>query len=379
MTMWKFLPYVRKNVAGHRVRSGMTVLGTALLLALFLFVTAVQDGLNRVLDARDDRLIVFQAYRFCPSSSELPVYYADAIRSVPGVKDVLPVKVVVNNCRASLDTVVFYGVDPTLLPAVRPNLRFLAGDWAALQARTDAALVGRRIAQRRGLHPGQSFTVAGITVQVAGIFASDAAGEEDLIFTHLSLLLNGAAPHKFHATMFEVTVDEPQQAAAVAAAIDAKINGKFGVPTETKPQKVHYAHALSDLLDLIGMTRWLGFVCVGVVVVLVANSVVMAVQDRVREHAVLQTLGFSGPRIASLMLWESCLRSLAGGLLGTVGCTAFLLAVPLSLSTEGVSIDFAASPGLVAWGLGLSLIVGLVAGLAPAWQAGRAEIVSSLR
>lgn len=377
--MWKFLPYVRKNILGHRVRSGMTVLGTAMLLFLFLFVTSVQNGLDRVLESRDDRLIVFQAYRFCPSSSQLPVYYAETIRSVPGVKDVLPVKVVVNNCRASLDTVVFHGVDPKLLPAARPNMKLVSGDWNAFQARTDAALVGRRIAERRGLTPGQSFTIAGINVQVAGMFKSDAVGEENLIFTHLPLLLNTNPHHEFHATLFEVTVTDPQQAEAVARAIDARIKDKFEVPTETKPQKAHYAGALADLLDLIGMTRWLGIVCVGVVVVLVANSVVMAAQDRVKEHAVLQTLGFSGGRIVFLMLSESSLISVAGGLLGTVACVAFLLWQPMSLSTEGVSIDFAASPALIVWGLGLSLLVGFVAGIIPAYQAGRAEIVNSLR
>lgn len=377
--MWKYLPYIRKNILGHRVRSAMTVLGTALLLFLFLFVTSVQNGLDRVLESRDDRLIVFQAYRFCPSSSQLPVYYRDTIRAVPGVKEVLPVKVVVNNCRASLDTVVFHGVDPKLLPTARPNLRFLSGDWAAFQSRTDAALVGRRFAERRGLRAGQSFSVAGVTVQVAGVFASDVVGEENVIFTHLALLVNASTHHEFHATLFEVLLNDPTQAEAVAATIDARIKDKFEVPTETKPQKAHYANALADLLDLIGMTRWLGFVCVGVVVVLVGNSVVMAAQDRVKEHAVLQTLGYSGGRIVLLMLAESCLISLAGGVLGTLGCAAFLLWQPLSLSTEGVSIDFEASPQLVAWGLRLSLVVGLVAGLIPAWQAGRAEIVSSLR
>jgi putative ABC transport system permease protein len=377
--MLKFLPYVRKNILGHRVRSAMTVAGTALLLFLFLFVTSVQNGLDRVLEARDDRLIVFQAYRFCPSSSQLPLFYADTIKGVPGVKGVLPVKVVVNNCRASLDTVVFHGVDPKLLPAARPNMTFLSGDWGAFQARTDAALVGRRIAERRGLRPGQSFTVAGATVQVAGVFASDAVGEENVIYTHLSLIGNPGSHHEYHATLFEVQLDDPAQAERVAAAIDAKVREKFEVPTETKPQKAHYAGALADLLDLIAMTRWLGFVCVGVVVVLVANSVVMAAQDRVKEHAVLQTLGFSGPRVFSLMLTESCLISLAGGILGTAGCVAFLLWRPMSLSAEGVSIDFVASPGLVAWGLVLSLAVGFVAGAVPAWQAGRAEIVTSLR
>jgi putative ABC transport system permease protein len=377
--MLKFLPYVRKNILGHRVRSAMTVVGTALLLFLFLFVTSVQNGLDQLLNSRDDRLIVFQAYRFCPSSSQLPVFYAAAIQDVRGVKDVLPVKVVVNNCRASLDTVVFHGVDPKLLPTVRPGMQFLSGDWTAFQARTDAALVGRRIAERRGLKPGQSFTVAGVTVQIAGVFASDAAGEENVIYTHLNLLSNPTAHHDYHATLFEVTVTNPDEAAAVATRIDEKIREKFEVPTETKPQNAHYAGALADLVDLIALTRWLGFVCVGVVVVLVANSVVMAAQDRVKEHAVLQTLGYSGRRVFSLMLTESCLISVVGGIVGTVACVAYLAWKPMSLSTEGVSIDFVVTPGLVASGLLLSLVVGFLAGAVPAWQAGRAEIVSSLR
>ncbi len=377
--MFKFLPYVRKNILGHRVRTLMTVAGTALLLFLFLFVASIQDGLDRLLDSRDDKLVVFQAYRFCPSSSQLPVFYEDAIREVPGVKDVLPVKVVVNNCRASLDTVVFHGVDPKHLPRARPQFRFLSGDWSAFGSRTDAALVGRRIAERRGLQPGQSFTVAGITVIVAGVFASDESGEENLIYTHLPLLLYHHQEAEYHVTLFEVTLNDPQQADAVAKAIDARLKDRFEVPTETKPQKAHYQTALADLLDLIAMTRWLGLVCVGVVVVLVANSVVMSAQDRVKEHAVLQTLGYSGPRIFRLMLAESLVISLAGGVLGTAACIAWLLWQPLSLSTEGVSIDFVASPALAAWGMGLAAVVGIVAGAVPAWQAGRAEIVQSLR
>ena len=151
---------------------------------------------------------MFQAYRFCPSSSQLPIFYDDAIRGVPGVKEVLPVKVVVNNCRASLDTVVFNGVDPQTLPRARPGFRFLSGDWSAFQARTDAALVGRRIAERRQLKVGQSFTVAGVTVTVAGVFASDGTAEENVIYTHLVLLLNQKHHEELHVTLFEVQLQE---------------------------------------------------------------------------------------------------------------------------------------------------------------------------
>ena len=282
---------------------------------------------------------MFQAYRVCPSSSQLPVYYADAIRGVSGVKEVLPVKVVVSNCRASTDTVVFNGVDPKLLPSVRPNLRFLSGDWAAFQARNDAALVGRRIAERRGLKPGQSFTVAGVTVQVAGVFASDGLGEENLIYTHLTLLgLNPSTHHDYHATLFEVHLNDPAQAETVATAIDAKLKEKFEVPTETKPQKAHYASALADLLDLISMTQWLGSVCVGVVV---------AGRELGRD-------GRAGPsegtrRLADTRLFRSANRvvdvdgELSHQLRGRSArhrVCPYLMWKPMSLSTEGVTIDF---------------------------------------
>ena len=140
-----------------------------------------------------------------------------------------------------------------------------------------------------------------------------------------------------------------------------------------------FERAQADLVAIIDFTRWLGFVCVGVVAVLVANSVMMAAQDRVKEHAVLQTIGYSGRRIFGLMLSESLVVSLFGGVLGIGGCLAWLAWKPLTLGNEGVSIDFLASPALALTGMGLSLLVGIGAGLVPAWQAARAEIVSSLR
>jgi putative ABC transport system permease protein len=375
----KFLPYLWKNLFGHRIRTLMTVGGTALLMFLFLFVASVQAGLGRLLDSRDDRLIVFQAYRFCPSSSQLPVFYEEVIRKVPGVKEVLPLKIVVNNCRASLDTVIFLGTDPKLLPKARPSLRFVSGDWSAFQARNDAGIVGKRFAERRGLAVGSTFTTSGITVQVAGVFASDEPGDENVIYTHLPLLLLGQQPEHYHVTQYEVLLADPSQAEAVATAIDAKLRDRFDVPTETKPKSAHLQNALADLIDLIAMTRWLGIVCVGVVVVLVANSVIMAAQDRVKEHAVLQTIGFSSSKIVGLMLSESCLVSLLGGAIGLVACATWLAISPLAISTEGVSLDFTATPLLLASGIALAALVGLVAGIVPAWQAGRAEITAALR
>jgi putative ABC transport system permease protein len=382
--MFKFLPYLLKNLRGHKVRTLMTVGGTGVLMLLFGFVSSIQEGLQCLTDPsrQDDRLIVFQAYRFCPSVSQLPYpLYDDLIQKVDGVKEVLPVKVVVNNCRASLDTVVFHGVPPERLAKVR-RLQFLDGNWDAFVKRTDGgAIIGRKLAERRGITVGKPFSIAGVTVNVEGIFTSDEKVEENLVYTHLPFLLKQQPGElqDLSVTMYEVHAAEAGRADAVAKAIDAAVHDRHAVHTETRPQKAYYRQAISDLVEIIGFTRWLGFVCVGVVGVLVANSVIMAAQDRVKEHAVLQTIGYSGRRIFTLMMGESMLVSVIGGLLGIGGCLAWLAWMPLTLSNEGVSIDFLATPALAAWGLGLSVIVGVGAGLVPAFQAARAEIVSSLR
>jgi putative ABC transport system permease protein len=382
--MFRFLPYILKNLRGHRVRTVMTVGAAAILMLLYCFVSSIQEGLARLTDPsrHDERLIVFQAYRFCPSISQLPYpLYEDLIQKVPGVKAVVPIKVVVNNCRASLDTVVFHGVPPAILRQVR-QLQFLQGDWESFVRRKDGgAIVGRKVAERRGIVVGKPFTIAGVTVNVEGIFTSDQPAEENLIYTHLAFLQNQTPGHHqdLAVTMYEVHVQDSSRAEAIAKTIDDQIRDKYVVHTDTKPQKAYYRHALADLIELIGFTRWLGLVCVGVVGILVANSVIMAAQDRVKEHAVLQTIGYSNRRIFRLMLSESVFISVTGGLLGVAGCLAWLYFRPMTVGTEGVSIDFLASPALAAWGLGLSTLVGVLAGLVPGWQAARADIVKSLR
>ncbi len=59
----------------------------------------------------DRTLIVFQENRFCPTTSRLPEDYAQKIKKIPGVRDVMPIQVWTNNCRASLDIVVFNGAN----------------------------------------------------------------------------------------------------------------------------------------------------------------------------------------------------------------------------------------------------------------------------
>jgi putative ABC transport system permease protein len=101
--------YVLKTLWRHHTRTLLTVTGAAVAMFVFCFVGSVQEGLHRLTTGSDaDRsLIVFQENRFCPTSSRLPEDYSRKIQEIPGVRDVMPIQVWTNNCRASLDIVVF--------------------------------------------------------------------------------------------------------------------------------------------------------------------------------------------------------------------------------------------------------------------------------
>ena len=139
------------------------------------------------------------------------------------------------------------------------------------------------------------------------------------------------------------------------------------------------ADTLADLAELIGFVHWLGYACVALVLSLVATTTVMSVQDRIKEHAVLQTLGLRPLRVFRIVITESMLLSTLGGILGVIGSVALLSSTGMSIAAEGVTISFQPSVSLAVQGIVVAIVVGALAGIAPAWHAARSEIVPSLR
>ncbi len=378
--MLRFAPYVFKSLWRHRARSLLTVSGAAVALFVFCFVGSVQQGLERLTEDDDAQrtLIVFQENRFCPTSSRLPLDYARQIKKIAGVSDVIPIQVWTNNCRASLDVIVFHGVPAAQLRTARA-LRLDDASWEAFANRRDAAIVGRNVAQRRNLSAGSQFSIGEISVQVAGVFESPIPAEENLIYTHLDFLqytrgLDAAGL----VTQHEVQLADDADPGAIARQIDEALRAG-PVATTTRRKGVFQASTLADLVDLIGFAHWLGYACVALVLSLVATTTVMSVQDRIREHAVLQTLGLRPTRVFGLIVSESALLCFAGGVFGTLAAMMFLAFGGMAIGAEGVTIAFRPSILLALSGSSVSLLVGLVAGVMPAIQAARAPIVAALR
>lgn len=376
----RLLKLVSKNLTRRPARTLLSIGGIASALLLFVLVESLSLGLDQAMSGADAArtLVVYRKNRYCPQTSNLPDVYTSRIEDVDGVESVLPVQVFLNNCRASVDLVTFQGAPVERMLASR-NLTLVEGDLARFRAEDDAALVGIDFARRKDLRVGQVFPFGGIDVKVAGIYTSTEKPEESLVMTHLDFLRYSMPMRKDGSvTQFEVKVSDPGRAREIAAEIDA-LFATAEEPTDTRPQVAFLERATKDLSTILRFGRWLGLACVAVVLSLVANTVFMSVQERVREFGVMRTLGFGEGAVAGLVVAEAVLLALSGAALGVGGAYGLLHFTNLTIGTEGVSVAFATSPGLALRGFGVAAVVGVLAGLAPAVRSARQPIVRSLR
>jgi putative ABC transport system permease protein len=122
----------------------------------------------------------------------------------------------------------------------------------------------------------------------------------------------------------------------------------------------------------------MSFVIIGIILLVLGNTMIMSARERIHEYAVLKTLGFSGAKLFSLMAGESMILSLLGsaaGLLATFPAVAgFQKALP-----KGWFPVFYIKPQTIVWAAVAGLIIGWAAALIPARRMMTTRIVEGLR
>ena len=107
------------------------------------------------------------------------------------------------------------------------------------------------------------------------------------------------------------------------------------------------------------------------------NTMLMAAREQTVDVGIMKALGFTDGSVFGVLLGQAMLLALVGGLLG-LGLT--LVLEPSTASSLGVFIPgYMVSETTLAFGLGVSLVVGLLAGVVPAWRASRLQTVEALR
>lgn len=378
--MFNLIPLAWKQLSRHRLRTLLTVLGVASGMFLFTAVETLQRSLAAATEqtAADTTLVVYRENRFCPATSQLPEHYVDEIRQIPGVREAIPIQIIVNNCGASLDVITFRGVPDGQLEKFAPEIRIIEGSQAEFDKRDDGALLGEQFARRRGLKPGDKFDAVGITVHVAGIINSPFAQDNNVAYVSLPFLQQASRTGLGVVTQFNVRVETSADLKPVATAIDQLFKSDQQ-PTNTRPEKAFFAETAGQLIELIGFTRWLGLGAVLAVIGLVANSILLVVRGRVKENAVLRTLGYPSRAILFLVMSEGGLLGLLGGFTGTVLAWGFLRWQSFTLGSEGHTLAILPDLTTAGYAILAALVLGVIASIYPAFQAIRQPIVKSLR
>jgi putative ABC transport system permease protein len=379
----RLFPFVARQLLRRPARLLLTGLGIAVAAALLVGVASIDRGVRRATEttAGETRLVVYRANRFCPFTSRLPQFYRNRIASIEGVAAVTPVRIVVTNCRASLDVVTFRAVPPEDLERLfRGEIRLREGSLEEWRRRGDAALVGAPLAARRGIRVGDRFSAAGITVTVAGILESEEAQERNALFVPLGFLQEAVERGGTGGVVTQFTVDvaDPSRLGEVAAAIDREFLHDLA-PTSTKPETAFAASAARDIVQLAGFARWLAFGALVLLFGLVANAIALALAERSREIAILETLGFRPSMVTAMVVAEGALLGLAGGAVGALAAWALLSRARLAVATEGIQIEFSTEISVALVALAASAATGALASLVPSILAARRPIAASLR
>ena len=372
-----------KQIKRSPIRSTLTLGGIAVAMFLFVMVESMRTGVKEATEmtAGETTLVVYRENRYCPFSSRLPQYYEDRIELIDGVASVVPIQIHVSNCGASLDVVTFRGVPKdSIQHAIAKDGVIVDGSIADWKRRGDGAIVGSALAKRRGIKVGDRFSAAGIDIFVAAIQETDQAQDKNAAIVQLPFLQEAARKGGTGTivTQFNVRVENPDDLDIVSSAIDDTFTHDEH-PTSTFPEKAFVGRAARDIVQLAEVAGLLAWGALAAVFALVANAVVLAMRDRVKDHAVLQTLGYSGWLIGWMVLIEGATIALIGGILGGIAAYVTVQLGKFTMTMEGVNIEMATGPSAAIMGIVLALGLGMFAALLPALRLARTDIASCFR
>ena len=378
------LKLIWRNTLRHPLRASLTVTGLAVaVLAFCLLRTVVAAWYGGVAAASPVRLVTRNAVSLV---FPLPLSYLPKIQAVPGVTTVGYSYWFEG---IYIDKKHFFPQFATSLPGILNAFpEFLVPENQKLVLARDrrGALAGRKLAARFGWKLGDAIILTGTYFPGEYRFVLRAiytgrmptTDESQFLFhyDYLNETLKKAMPDQADKVgWFLVQVARPDLAAPVAEKIDAIFKNSLAETlTETEAAfQMSFVEMTSAILLAVQVVSW---VVIGVILLVLANTMAMNARERRGEYAVLKTMGYRPRHLTGLILGESLLLALAGGSLGLA-----LTYPAVQMFPSSVGQYFGAFPvtgATLGLGLTVALGVGVLAALLPAWRAARLPIAPAL-
>ena len=374
-----------RNTVRHPLRAALTILGMAVaVLAFTLLRTVVAAWYSGVNAASPARLVTRNAISLV---FPLPIAYLPKIQAIPGIAGVayggwfggtyiderhfFP--------QFAVEVRRYFPIFPEYVIPENQKLAFF-------QDRRGAA-VGRTLATRYGWKLGDSVVLKGTIYPgewrfiIRAIYTgAEPNTDESRFFFHWDYLNESLKKLGSDRTdkvgWYIIKVVRPDLAPLVSAQVDGLFQNSLAETlTETEQAfALGFVSMTEAILLAIQVVSW---VVIGVILVVLANTMAMSARERQGEYAVLKTMGFKARHLAVLIFGESLILALAGGL---VGEALTFPAVHFFKTALGQYFRvFPLTRATLILGLAVALGVGLLAAMLPAWRAGRVSIAEALR
>jgi putative ABC transport system permease protein len=378
---------VRKNLFRRKLRAALMIV--SILIAFMIF--GVLAGFYRAFTAGEDRaaadrLITVNKINF---TQPMPIAYFNRVRAVDGVRQVTHANWFGGYYQDPKNFLMTLAIEPaTYFDMYRSELDIRPEQLQAFISNRSSAVIGESMARKWGWKVGDRVPVA------SNIFTQRSNGSHTWDFT-IAGIVKGKAEQVstdfllFQYAYFDETrtfgkdtigwlilqTNSPENNDRVAKTIDAMFANSTA-ETSTDTEKAFgkaFAAQFGNIALIVFLVVGAAFVTI---LMIVGNTMALSIRERTREIGVLKTLGFSGPRILRMVLGESVLLALLGGLPGLA--IAALITIALRASLANIAPAFAVSPVIALEGIALMIALGLFTGVIPALNAMRLKIATAL-
>ena len=378
---------VRKNLFRRKLRAALMIV--SILIAFMIF--GVLAGFYRAFTAGEDRaaadrLITVNKINF---TQPMPIAYFNRVRAVDGVRQVTHANWFGGYYQDPKNFLMTLAIEPaTYFDVYRSELDIPPEQLQAFITDRSSAVIGESMARKWGWKVGDRVPVA------SNIFTQRSNGSHTWDFT-IAGIVKGKTEQAgtdfllFQYAYFDETrsfgkdtigwlilqTNSPENNDRVAKTIDAMFANSTA-ETSTDTEKAFgkaFAAQFGNIALIVFLVVGAAFVTI---LMIVGNTMALSIRERTREIGVLKTLGFSGPRILRMVLGESVLLALLGGLPGLA--IAALITIALRASLANIAPAFAVSPVIALEGIALMIALGLFTGVIPALNAMRLKIATAL-
>ncbi len=381
----KFLPLIWKNIWRRKVRTIFTLLSIFVAFLLFGILMTIRAAFSLGIElAGVDRLVVIHKISLI---MPLPVSYQPRLATTPGVELATHASWFGGIYQDPQNFFAQMAVEPEPYLKIYKEFKVPPDQVKAWLADRQGVIVGRTLAERFKWKVGDRIPIqatiwrpksgAGDTwlFNVSGIYDGEPGTDLTNFFFRYDYLDENRRNCQGCVGWYIVKISDPSQSAALARTFDDMF-ANSDAETKTTTEKGFVDSFAKQIGDIGTIMMAILAAVLFTILLIVGNTMAQSVRERTSELAVLKTLGFSNGAIVALVLIESTFIAVLGGALG-LGL-AWLI-VQGGDPTHGMLPAFVLPARDIAAGIGVMLMMGLLAGALPAVAAMRLRIADALR